>query len=114
MSESFADLLNFASGPASSGPLLRARPGADASSRLLRPIEGANPVFLPYESNESGAQLFEVVVPADADDCPPPTYVREDGYYHTNDLFEKVEDGYVYRGRAGDWIKTVEGFVDTK
>ena len=100
------------------GPLLRSHPGSDASARLLRPLPGANPVFIPYISSEgdSDARLFECVVPGDADDCPPPAFRGEDGHYHTNDLFELVEEpnGYAYRGRAGDWIKTADGFVDTK
>ncbi|KAI0739172.1 acetyl-CoA synthetase-like protein [Daedaleopsis nitida] len=96
------------------GPLMRARRGGDFSSRLMHPIEGTNPVLLPYNTEEGGPQLFEVVIHADADDCPPPPLIAEDGYYHTKDIFEKIDDGYVYRGRTGDWIKTVDGFVDTK
>ncbi|KAI0657005.1 acetyl-CoA synthetase-like protein [Cubamyces menziesii] len=98
-------------------PLLRSRVGLDPSARLLRPVRGANPAFLPYKDKESGGaelDLYEVVVPADADDCPPPHMVAADGYYHTNDIFEKVDDGWIYRGRAGDWIKVLGGFVDTK
>ncbi|OJT05027.1 hypothetical protein TRAPUB_4183 [Trametes pubescens] len=98
-------------------PLLRSRVGLDPSARLLRPVRGANPAFLPYKDKDSGSadsDLYEVVVPADADDCPPPSLVAADGYYHSNDIFEKVEDGWVYRGRAGDWIKVLGGFVDTK
>ncbi|EIW55359.1 acetyl-CoA synthetase-like protein [Trametes versicolor FP-101664 SS1] len=98
-------------------PLLRSRVGLDPSARLLRPVRGANPAFLPYKDKDSGstdADLYEVVVPADADDCPPPSLVAADGFYHSNDIFEKVEDGWVYRGRAGDWIKVLGGFVDTK
>lgn len=102
---------------ASTAPLLRSRVGLDPSARLLRPVRGANPAFLPYKDKDSGSadsDLYEVVVPADADDCPPPSLVAADGYYHSNDIFEKVEDGWVYRGRAGDWIKVLGGFVDTK
>ncbi|KAI8976643.1 acetyl-CoA synthetase-like protein [Trametes punicea] len=98
-------------------PLLRSRVGLDPSSRLLRPVRGANPAFLPYKDKDTGSaelDLYEVVVPATADDCPPPPLIGEDGYYHTNDIFEKVGDGWVYRGRAGDWIKVLGGFVDTK
>ncbi|TFK91197.1 acetyl-CoA synthetase-like protein [Polyporus arcularius HHB13444] len=103
-------------GTTETGPLLRSRRGADPSSRLLRPIPGTNPVFLPYnhEASEGGRELYEIVVPENEDDCPPPPLISGDGYYHTGDLLEKVDDGYVYRGRIGDWIKTVEGFVDTK
>ena len=98
---------------------MRSRLGADPSSRLLRPIPSASPTFLPYTSPDGGSlgagNLFELVLSGDADDCPPPALRAADGYYHTNDIFERVEeDGYVYRGRGGDWIKTAEGFVDTK
>lgn len=98
-------------------PLLRSRVGLDPSARLLRPVRGANPAFLPYKDKDSGssdADLYELVVPADADDCPPPPLISADGFYHSNDIFEKVVDGWVYRGRAGDWIKVLGGFVDTK
>ena len=86
------------------------------SSRLLRPIPGANPKFLPYGHDKSDGErdLYEIVVSDGGDDCPPPPLVSSDGYYHTGDLLQKVDDGYVYRGRIGDWIKTVEGFVDTQ
>ena len=101
-------------GTTETAQLLKTSPG----SSILRPIPGANPVFLPHQDQDKGAggvQLYEVVVPSTADDCPPPEMCGADGYYHTNDIFEKVDDdGYVYRGRAGDWIKTVDGFVDTK
>ncbi|OSD01388.1 acetyl-CoA synthetase-like protein [Trametes coccinea BRFM310] len=97
------------------GPLLK----IDPATRVLRPIDGASPVFLPYNASEDGSdgglQLHELVVPSGADDCPPPEFCGADGYYHTNDLFERVGDsGWVYRGRAGDWIKVVSGFCDTK
>ncbi|KAI0764537.1 acetyl-CoA synthetase-like protein [Trametes elegans] len=99
-------------------PLLRSRIGTDAASRLLRPVRGANPAFLPYKDTDGGSspglELYEIVVPAGADDCPPPALVAPDGYYHTGDIFQKIEDGWVYRGRAGDWIKVLDGFVDTK
>ncbi|CDO77060.1 hypothetical protein BN946_scf184473.g4 [Trametes cinnabarina] len=94
------------------GPLLK----LDPTTRVLRPIPGAEPVFLPYNASDdsSGVQLYELVVPSGADCCPPPALCAADGYYHSNDLFERVHDGWVYRGRAGDWIKVVSGFCDTK
>ncbi|KAI0720815.1 acetyl-CoA synthetase-like protein [Cerioporus squamosus] len=114
----YANSLNvvISYGTTETGPLLRSQRGADTASRLLRPIKGTNPVFLPYhhDSSEGDRALYELVVPESEDDCPPPPLVSSDGYYHTGDLLEKVGDGYVYRGRIGDWIKTVEGFVDTK
>ncbi|KAI8989116.1 acetyl-CoA synthetase-like protein [Trametes punicea] len=95
------------------GPLLK----VDPPSRVLRPIPASSAVFLPRNTSEDGAsgpQLYEVVVPLGADDCPPAEFCEADGYYHTKDLFERVDDGWVYRGRAGDWIKVVSGFCDTK
>ena len=100
-------------GTTETAQLLKTSPG----SSILRPIPGANPVFLPHQDQDKGAggvQLYEVVVPSAADDCPPPEMCGTDGYYHTNDLFEHVEDGWVYRGRGGDWIKILGGFCDTK
>lgn len=99
--------------------MMRSRIGFDASSRLLRPIEGAQPLFLPHGDQNNiqssgGVQLYEMVVSTSADDAPPPEFWSDDGYYHTKDLFEKIEDGWVYRGRAGDWIKVIDGFCDTK
>ncbi|KAI0367704.1 acetyl-CoA synthetase-like protein [Pilatotrama ljubarskyi] len=99
------------------GPLMRASGGSDAFARLLRPLPGSHVVFLPRNNSEDdsgGLQLYELVVPSDSDECPPPEFCDTDGYYHTKDLFECVEDGWVYRGRAGDWLKVVPGFCDTK
>lgn len=96
------------------GPLLRAGSGPDASSRLLRPLAGSHAIFLPganSEDSSDGPQLYELAVPSGVDECPPAEFCGADGYYHTKDLFERVDD---YRGRAGDWIKVVSGFCDTK
>ncbi|KAL1946347.1 hypothetical protein VTO73DRAFT_15474 [Trametes versicolor] len=104
-------------GTTETGPMLMSRLGSDASSRLLRPLKGTTSVFIPYSDQEKGAgglQLYELVVPSSADDSPPSEFCSDDGYYHTNDLFEKSEDGWIYRGRAGDWIKLLGGFCDTK
>ncbi|EJF57818.1 acetyl-CoA synthetase-like protein [Dichomitus squalens] len=81
-------------GTTETGPMMCSRLGTDPLSRLLRPFPGANPLFIPYKSMDDDAE--------------------EDGYYHSNDLFEPLEDGWIYRGRAGDWIKTLGGFCDTK
>ncbi|KAL1946336.1 hypothetical protein VTO73DRAFT_15463 [Trametes versicolor] len=99
------------------GPLLRASSGPDSSSHLLRPLAGSHAVFLPNTNSEDssdGPQLYELAVPSGVDECPPAEFCGADGYYHTKDLFERVDDGWVYRGRAGDWIKVVSGFCDTK
>ena len=99
--------------------MMRSRIGYTPSDRLLRPIVGANPLFLPHGDRTNirsagGVELYEMVVSTTADDCPTPEFWSDDGYYHTKDLFEKIEDGWVYRGRAGDWIKLLDGFCDTK
>ena len=92
--------------------------GSAPEARALKPIPGTRVVFLPQSGEAadvtSANELYEAVIPADADDCPPPEFRGADGYYHTNDLFEKCFDGWTYRGRAGDWIKLLGGFCDTK
>ncbi|KAI0312049.1 acetyl-CoA synthetase-like protein [Amylostereum chailletii] len=100
-------------------PLLISGTGTGLSDRLLRPIPGANPEFMPYEHLEDPSsgdrKLYEIVMRPPAPDCPPEVLRSADGIFHTNDLFEQVEEGgWVYRGRAGDWIKVVDGFCDTK
>jgi hypothetical protein len=76
-----------------------------------------------YQSGSEEVPLYELVLPPDAPDGPHESMYDADGWYHTNDLFELVEqgkarqgekgDGWVYRGRANDWIKTNQGFIDT-
>lgn len=99
--------------------LLRSRYGNDAADRALRPIPGVSVTFLPQSGDNTSVgvhegELYEAVVPPGTDDCPPPSLCEADGYYHTGDLFERSFDGWVYRGRAGDWIKILPGFCDTK
>lgn len=120
-------------GTSETAPLLVAKHGPTASSRLFRPCRGASPIFVPLtaenDTNASFASpllgaarptLYEIVVAPDALDAPAAELFSDDGYWHTDDLFEKVipDDGeplgWIHRGRAGDWIKTVPGFVDTK
>lgn len=107
-------------------PLLVSRVGPSSSARLLRPCRGASPIFVPYISSEPEAAdtgrppMYEVVVAVDAPDAPPRALFSADGYWHTGDLFDRVlpsdgePEGWVHRGRMGDWIKTSAGFVDTK
>ena len=107
-------------------PLLVSRVGASPSARLLRPCKGASPIFVPHISSDSDDvasrhhTLYEIIVAADAPDAPSHALFSPDGFWHTGDLFEKVypadggPPGWVHRGRAGDWIKTCSGFVDTK
>jgi len=74
--------------------------------------------MIPYfgsEDRPSPAHLFEMVVPIDAPDGLPPLFYSDDGFYHLGDLFQEIAPGaYVFRGRTGDWFKTIEGMCDTK
>ncbi|KAF9266365.1 acetyl-CoA synthetase-like protein [Marasmius fiardii PR-910] len=65
---------------------------------------------------ESQPQLLELVVRSDSIDCPGPEFRRaDDGHFHSGDLWEKVETGYLYRGRDDDWIKSESALIcDTK
>lgn len=97
--------------------LLASSIGHTPADRLLRITPGSSAHFIPYLSASSDAlQLFELVLPADAPDGPAPEMYAADGWYHTDDLFERagdsMSDGWTYRGRSGDWIRTAHGFVD--
>ncbi|KAL0572811.1 hypothetical protein V5O48_009156 [Marasmius crinis-equi] len=56
-------------------------------------------------------RILELVVRSDSADCPREEFrSKEDGHFHTGDLWERVEGegkkiGYLYRGRDDDWIK---------
>ncbi|KAK1235886.1 hypothetical protein PQX77_000876 [Marasmius sp. AFHP31] len=64
--------------------------------------------FEPVPGQE---KLFELVVLSDSIDCPRAELrSKEDGHFHTGDLWEEVDvggekKGYWYRGRDDDWIK---------
>ncbi|EKM58135.1 uncharacterized protein PHACADRAFT_206972 [Phanerochaete carnosa HHB-10118-sp] len=99
-----------------------------------------SPPFSPGPSSTQAIRpaLYEIVVSPAAPDAPPSTLFSTDGWWHTQDLFAIAPDtntedgtpdginacvadvsvndrrGWVYKGRAGDWIKTVTGFVDTR
>lgn len=67
------------------------------------------------DAEEEGRRLLEIVVRSGNVDSPHPLLLSSDGFYHTGDLFEEVEPGlYIFRGRSGDWIKTLGGFCDAK
>ncbi|GJJ09091.1 hypothetical protein Clacol_003313 [Clathrus columnatus] len=55
------------------------------------------------DENGDNTTLHELVVLPTSPDCPIPA-LRDpmDGKYHTKDLFEIVEDGYIPRGRKSD------------
>ncbi|KAF4337748.1 4-hydroxybenzoate benzoate ligase [Fusarium beomiforme] len=77
-------------------------------SQYLTPFPESSCEFIPMgESASTSDQLFELVIPADADDCPHPSLRnKEDGKFHTGDLFQKVGNNqYLYKGRVDDRIK---------
>ncbi|OCH95760.1 acetyl-CoA synthetase-like protein [Obba rivulosa] len=92
--------------------------------RPLRPIPGTQYRFVPVTSSEDEdeyrnphMQLRELVVLSSSPDCPHPSLRRkDDGHYHTGDLFLELAPGkFVFRGRDDDWIKTENSLrCDTK
>ncbi|KAF4502022.1 4-hydroxybenzoate-- benzoate-- ligase [Fusarium agapanthi] len=81
---------------------------ASATSQYLTPFPESGFEFLPLCGNSSSSEQFvELVIPADADDCPHPSLRdKADGKFHTGDLFQRVgEDQYLYKGRVDDRIK---------
>jgi acyl-coenzyme A synthetase/AMP-(fatty) acid ligase len=81
---------------------------ASASSQYLTPFPESGCEFIPLGGGSSSSdQLLELVIPADADDCPHSSLRNnEDGKFHTGDLFQRVDaDKYMYRGRVDDRIK---------
>ncbi|KAF5989013.1 hypothetical protein FBULB1_1168 [Fusarium bulbicola] len=81
---------------------------ASATSQYLTPFTESGCEFIPLCDNSSSSeQLVELVIPADADDCPHPSLRdKADGKFHTGDLFQRVgEDQYLYKGRVDDRIK---------
>ncbi|KAG5807892.1 hypothetical protein H9Q74_006853 [Fusarium xylarioides] len=81
---------------------------ASASSQYLTPFPESGCEFLPLgEGSSSSDQLLELVIPADADDCPHPSLRdKTDGKFHTGDLFQRVGGNqYLYKGRVDDRIK---------
>ncbi|KAF0644261.1 hypothetical protein FPSE5266_12184 [Fusarium pseudograminearum] len=78
------------------------------TSPHVSPLPESGCRFIPLsESASSPNRLFELIVPAEADECPdPPLRDKSDGMFHTGDLFERVDaDQYVYKGRVDDRIK---------
>lgn len=95
--------------------------GSDASSSLLRMIPGVESATLipctPLVSAFKGeGELFEVVCYQGKKDSPHSSlFHTPDGVFHTDDIFEQVSPGlYRFRGRKGDWIKTLNGFCDAQ
>ncbi|KAF4943399.1 hypothetical protein FGADI_13442 [Fusarium gaditjirri] len=81
---------------------------ASASSQYLTPFPESGCEFVPLGGGSSSSdQLLELVIPADADDCPHSSLRnKEDGKFHTGDLFQRVGmNQYAYKGRVDDRIK---------
>ncbi|KAJ7763650.1 acetyl-CoA synthetase-like protein [Mycena maculata] len=95
----------------------------------MRVLEGINCKFIPTrgldrtdldgdaEQRSQGGQLFDLFLPAEADNCPHPSIRNRPDGHITGDLFEEVQPGlYCFRGRNDDWIRTGKDlcFCDTK
>ncbi|KAJ7246935.1 putative amp-CoA ligase [Mycena rebaudengoi] len=106
-------------GTSETAPLMTSVVGNNPTDRLLRIIPGSSAQMISHfpedDSNPDAPRLLEVVLPPGKYDSPHPSLFGQDDLYHTGDLFEEVEPGfYVFRGRTGDWLKTLGGFCDTK
>jgi hypothetical protein len=88
--------------------------GHGPSANLLRPVNKECYEFrpvVPESISESGhnssTRLLELIVLADAPNCPHVSLRHADGHFHTGDLFEEITPGlYASRGRDDDWIKS--------
>ncbi|KAJ7148389.1 acetyl-CoA synthetase-like protein [Mycena crocata] len=95
----------------------------------MRVVDGINCKFIPAsglvqsdldgdaKQRFQGGQLFDLFLPAAADNCPHPSIRNRPDGHITGDLFEEVRDGlYCFRGRNDDWIRTGKDlvFCDTK
>ncbi|KAK7052664.1 acetyl-CoA synthetase-like protein [Favolaschia claudopus] len=95
----------------------------------MRLIEGLDYKFIPTRGLEAsdldrdsehrvqGGQLFDLFLPAEADNCPHESVRNRPDGHITGDLFEEVKPGlYCFRGRNDDWIRTGKhfSFCDTK
>jgi acyl-CoA synthetase (AMP-forming)/AMP-acid ligase II len=91
-----------------------------SSDRFLRLLKSARaakliPFAFSEDEDKNSGRLFEIVTVIGEPDSPHPLLCDGDGVYHTGDLFEEVAQGlYTFRGRSGDWIKTMSGFCDAK
>jgi hypothetical protein len=70
-------------------------PGNLPSMRL---IEGAKCKLLPRSSSDDGPEyhgkLYDLFLPADADNCPHPSIRNRPDGHITGDLFEETKPGY--------------------
>ena len=80
-------------------------------ARFLSPLEGvkydfvyAGPVGQQVSAN---SKFLELVILDSSPDCPHQSLRKEDGHFHTGDLFLEAQPGqYLFRGRDDDWIKS--------
>ncbi|KAJ7136297.1 putative amp-CoA ligase [Mycena filopes] len=90
-------------GTSETAPLMTSVLGHNSADRLLRFIPGVSARMVESISRDVDAPR------------PHPSLFADDNLYHTGDLFEEVQFGlYAFRGRTGDWLKTLGGFCDTK
>ncbi|KAJ3506197.1 hypothetical protein NLJ89_g7003 [Agrocybe chaxingu] len=107
-------------GTTETAPVMTSQIGTKAIDRLLSLMPGLDaPALIPCQlsSNSDGdtdTKLFEMVARPGKKDSPHPSLFKSpDGIYHTEDVLEEVKPGlYRFRGRKGDWIKTLPGFCD--
>jgi hypothetical protein len=93
--------------------------GREPVARLLRIIPGSSAKMVEYFRTDDASgvdvpRLLQVVLPPAQNDSPHPSLFGQDNLYHTGNLFEEVKSGlYAFRGRSGDWLKTLGDFCDT-
>ncbi|KAM0319877.1 hypothetical protein ACHAPQ_010190 [Fusarium lateritium] len=80
------------------------------TSGYLEMMPGTKYEYIPVDKLASGEQLLELVLPADAPNCPVPSLRSADGKFHTGDLFIEMAPGkYLCKGRNDNWIKMTSG-----
>ncbi|GJJ08948.1 hypothetical protein Clacol_003168 [Clathrus columnatus] len=89
------------------GPTMGFQPVVrEQGPRLLKFYRNFDYEFIPFkDGSDVNTKLHELIVLPNSPDCPVPDFLDPiDGKYHTKDLFEIVEDGYIFRGRTNDSI----------
>ncbi|RFN54376.1 4-hydroxybenzoate-- benzoate-- ligase [Fusarium flagelliforme] len=79
-----------------------------STSPYVSPLAESGCEFIPFGETSSGSdQLFQLIIPAESDDCPHPSLRnKSDGKFHSGDVFQRVgNDQYIYKGRVDDRIK---------
>ncbi|CAA7266896.1 unnamed protein product [Cyclocybe aegerita] len=107
-------------GTTETAPVMTSQIGTEATDRLLSLMPGLDaPALIPCQLSSSSegdtdTKLFEMVARPGKKDSPHPSLFKSpDGLYHTEDVLEEITPGlYRFRGRKGDWIKTLPGFCD--